>query len=95
VVQFMKLKKVPMRMCIGCKESKPKKELIRVVKNKENDIFVDFTGRKNGRGAYICHNISCLENAIKAKKLEKTFEMVISPEVFDILRKQMEGSDEI
>ena len=68
----MKQKKVPMRMCVGCKSTKPKKELIRVVKNKENDIFIDFTGKKNGRGAYICHNSACLDNAIKTKRLEKT-----------------------
>ena len=91
----MKLKKVPMRMCIGCKSIKPKKELIRVVKSKENEISVDFTGRKNGRGAYICHNMSCLENALKTKRLEKTFEIAISSEVYDLLRKQMEGIDEL
>lgn len=89
----MKQKKVPMRMCIGCKSVKPKKELIRVVKNKENEIFIDFTGKKNGRGAYICNNISCLENAIKTKRLEKTFESVIDPEIYESLRKQMEGND--
>lgn len=82
-------------MCVGCKSTKPKKELIRVVKNKENDIFIDFTGKKNGRGAYICHNSACLDNAIKTKRLEKTFESAIDPEIYDLLRKQMEGNDEI
>ncbi|NSW90733.1 MAG: YlxR family protein [Firmicutes bacterium] len=90
----MKQKKVPMRMCLGCKESKPKKELIRVVKNKENVISVDLTGKMHGRGAYVCRQKSCLEKAIKGKRLEKSFEMVISPEIYDILRKQMEEIDE-
>ncbi|NMB97904.1 MAG: YlxR family protein [Clostridiaceae bacterium] len=89
----MKRKKVPMRMCIGCKDVKPKKELIRIVKNKENEIFVDFTGKKNGRGAYICNNISCLENTIKTKKLERIFEDTINPEIYELLRKQMEGNN--
>lgn len=91
----MKNKKVPMRMCIGCKNIKPKKELIRVVKSKENEISVDFTGRKNGRGAYICNDIACLENAKKTKRFEKTFEIALSSEVYDLLRQQMGDSDEL
>ncbi|HHV95397.1 MAG TPA: YlxR family protein [Clostridiaceae bacterium] len=91
----MKQKKVPMRMCIGCKTVKPKKELIRVVKNKENEIFIDFTGKKNGRGAYFCNNINCLENAIKSKRLEKAFGAVVNPEIYDLLRKQMEENNEL
>jgi len=91
----MKQKKVPMRMCIGCKSVKPKKELIRVVKNKENEIFIDFTGKKNGRGAYFCNNIACLESAIKSKRLEKVFGDVVGPEIYDMLRKQMEENNEL
>lgn len=86
----MKQKKVPMRMCLGCRKPKPKKSLIRIVKNKENEISVDFTGRMHGRGAYICRDKSCLEKAIKGRQLERNFEMVINPEIFDILKKQME-----
>lgn len=90
----MKQKKVPMRMCLGCRESKPKKSLIRIVKNKENEISVDFTGRMHGRGAYICRSKSCLEKAVKGKRLEKNFEMVINPEILDILNMQMEEINE-
>ncbi|HOJ11984.1 MAG TPA: YlxR family protein [Clostridiales bacterium] len=90
----MKQKKIPMRMCLGCRESKPKKDLIRVVKNKENEISVDLTGKMHGRGAYICRGKLCLEKAIKGKRFEKSFEMTVSPEVFDILNKQMEEIDE-
>lgn len=90
----MKKKKVPMRMCIGCAEMKPKRELIRVVKNKDNEISVDFTGRKPGRGAYICNNTECLTKAQKAKRLEKAFETSISSEIFDTLKVQMGEKNE-
>ena len=65
----MKVKKIPLRMCTGCMEMKPKKELIRVVKTPEGEVTVDLTGKKSGRGAYICRNIECLEKAFKAKRL--------------------------
>lgn len=81
------MKELPKRTCIGCKEVKIKKELIRIVKNKENQIFVDKTGKANGRGAYICESIECLEKAIKTKALERGFETQISDEVYDELRK--------
>jgi len=81
-------KKIPNRMCIGCHEMKPKKELVRIVKSKENEIAVDFTGKKPGRGAYICHNIDCLEKARKGKKLERAFEQAISAEIYDYLREE-------
>lgn len=84
-----KQRKIPMRMCIGCRESKPKIELIRIVKNKEGEIFVDFTGRKNGRGAYVCKDTSCLESVIKSSRLEKAFEMKIDESVYGELRKQL------
>lgn len=80
------LKNVPNRTCIGCNEIKPKKELIRVVKNKENQIFIDKTGKANGRGAYLCNNLECLEKAIKTKRLERTFETVIEPQIYESLR---------
>ena len=67
----MKVKKIPMRMCNGCMEMKPKNELIRVVKDKEDNISVDLTGKKSGRGAYICKSVECLEKAFKAKRLNK------------------------
>ena len=80
------MKKVPERKCIGCQEVKPKKELVRIVKNKENEIFVDLTGKANGRGAYICPKTECLEKAVKSKRLSKSFESEISNDVYDKLR---------
>ena len=69
----MKEKKVPMRMCLGCREMKPKKELLRVVKSPEGVVSIDMTGRKPGRGAYVCHSADCLKRAIKQKQLERAF----------------------
>ncbi len=85
----MKIKKIPMRRCIGCGESKPKKELIRVVKNKENEVFLDKTGKANGRGAYICFNKECLEKAIKTKAINRAFEMEISDETIEELKESI------
>ena len=68
---MMKTKKIPMRMCLGCGEMKPKRELIRVVKSKEGDISLDLTGKKSGRGAYICKSVECFEKARKARKFER------------------------
>ena len=80
------MKDLPKRTCIGCNEVKLKKELIRIVKNKEGEIFVDKTGKANGRGAYICDDIQCLEKAIKTKRLERNFETKISDEIYNELR---------
>ena len=80
------MKKIPQRTCMGCNEAKSKKQLIRIVKNKLGEITVDTTGRKEGRGAYICNNIDCLEKAIKTKRLERTFEMKIDENVYTKLR---------
>lgn len=87
----MKIKKIPQRMCTGCMEMKPKKELIRVVKNKENEVSIDFTGKKPGRGAYICKNIQCLEMAMKAKRLSKNLEINISEEIYNDLKEEIEN----
>ena len=81
-------------MCLGCQEMKPKKELIRIVKNKDNDISVDFIGKKPGRGAYICKSVTCFEKARKGKRLERAFESPISEEVYDILKQQLQDSEE-
>ena len=78
--------KLPERTCMGCNGKKPKKELIRIVKNKEGEINVDRTGKIQGRGAYICDNIECLEKLIKTKRLEKIFETKISNEIYEKLR---------
>ena len=83
-----------MRMCLGCQEMKPKRELIRVVKNKENEISIDFVGKKPGRGAYICRDLSCFKKARKEKRLEKAFGTPISEEIYNALQEQLEGSND-
>ena len=83
------LKKIPMRMCLGCGEMKPKKELIRAVKSPEGEISLDLTGKKSGRGAYICRDINCLKLARKAKRFEKSFECRISDEVYDTMEREL------
>lgn len=80
-------------MCLGCQEMKPKKELIRIVRDKEGNTSVDFTGKKAGRGAYICRSIECFEKARKGKKLEKAFEARIDESVYDTMKEQLEGND--
>ncbi len=89
----MKVKKIPQRMCTGCMEMKPKKELIRVVKNKENEISIDLHGKKPGRGAYICRNIDCLEKAVKTKRLERNLETKISEEIYDKLKEEVVNAE--
>lgn len=83
------MKRIPLRKCLGCLESKPKKELYRIVKNKNNEITIDKTGKKEGRGAYICCNKECLDKAIKSKRLEKEFQMQISEETYNLFRNEM------
>ena len=82
-------KKIPMRQCIGCGEMKPKKEMLRIIKTAEEEILLDTTGRKNGRGAYICPNSECLKKAVKGKGLERSFKMAIPKDVYEMLTKQM------
>jgi len=76
----------PQRTCMGCNQKKDKKDLIRIVKNKENEISIDRTGKAQGRGSYICDNITCLEKLIKTKRIEKIFDMKISEEIYEKLR---------
>ncbi len=80
------VKRNPQRTCMGCKQKKDKKDLVRIVKNKENEINVDRTGKLDGRGAYICDNIECLEKVIKTKRLEKALDIKISQEIYESLR---------
>ncbi len=89
----MKQKKIPMRRCNGCNEQKPKKELIRIVKSPEGEISLDLTGKKSGRGAYICHNIDCLRKVRKSRRIDKTFEMTIPDEVYNSLEEQIAKDD--
>ena len=86
----MSIKKIPLRQCIGCGEMKRKKEMIRVLKTAQEDILIDATGRKNGRGAYLCPSRECLKKAIKSKGLERSFKMAISKEIYETLEKEME-----
>ncbi len=83
------VKKIPMRKCTGCGESKPKKDLVRVLKTAEDGIVIDLTGRKNGRGAYICHNPKCLARAIKTRAIERSLGESVSTEVYEELKKEL------
>ncbi|MBO5090528.1 MAG: YlxR family protein [Clostridia bacterium] len=89
----MSVKKIPMRMCTGCHEMKPKKELIRVVKTPEGDIKVDFTGKLNGRGAYLCKSAECFLKAQKQKALSRAFECQIADEIYEDLRRSIEKGE--
>ena len=90
----MQNKKIPMRMCTGCGEHFPKKELVRVVRSKEGYISVDLTGKKSGRGAYVCKSVECLKKARKTKRFERAFECQIPDEVYDRLEEEMEKGDD-
>ena len=85
----MKPKKIPMRMCLGCNEMKPKKELIRVVKSPEGEISLDFKGKAAGRGAYICRSTECLEKARKARRFEKSFSCKIDESVYEVMMSEL------
>ena len=82
------IKKLPMRQCVGCGEMKSKKEMIRVLRMEDASICLDFTGKKNGRGAYLCKSMTCLKLARKKKGLERSFQMNIPPQVYDELEKE-------
>ncbi|MFT8314715.1 MAG: YlxR family protein [Clostridium sp.] len=85
----MVIKKIPKRMCTGCMEMKPKKELLRIVRTKEGEVSIDFTGKKAGRGAYICKNIECFEKSVRAKRLSKSLETDISDEIYSKLKDEI------
>lgn len=89
------MKNIPQRSCVICRLKKDKTDLIRIVKNKENEIKIDESGKLNGRGTYICDNIECLEKAIKTKKIEKSLEIKLSEEFYaelrDIILKRQES----
>lgn len=88
------VKKIPMRQCVGCGEMKNKKEMMRVLKTPEDEIVLDVTGKKNGRGAYLCKTGECLKKARKNKGLERSFKMSIPNEVYDNLEKEFDASHE-
>lgn len=84
-----RVKKIPQRMCVGCQEMKPKKELIRIVRTPIESIEIDPTGKKSGRGAYICPRVECLQKAGKEKRLERALERPISREMYDMLAQRL------
>ena len=86
-----KVKKIPQRQCVGCREMKDKKALLRVVKAPDGTVSLDFGGKKNGRGAYICPNPECLKKAIRSKALDRSLEVTIPEEVYGRLEKEMEN----
>ena len=86
-------KKIPMRQCLGCREMKPKKELVRVVRSPEGQISRDFRGKANGRGAYVCRSPECLKKAIKARALERAFSCQIPEEIYVQLQAEMEAGE--
>ncbi|MCI7804639.1 MAG: YlxR family protein [Oscillospiraceae bacterium] len=89
----MKTKKIPMRMCLGCNEMKNKREMIRVVKSPEGEISLDFTGKKSGRGAYICKSRECFEKARKARRFEKSLSCKIDDSVYEVMEHEFTAED--
>ena len=87
-------KKIPMRQCLGCREMKPKRELIRVVKSPEGTVSLDFKGKLPGRGAYVCPDPACLAKARKSRGLERAFDAALPAQVWDDLEAQMKGGDQ-
>ena len=83
------VRKVPMRQCVGCKQLKPKKELVRVVKNSEGEISIDLVGKKPGKGAYVCRDIECFKAARKAKSFERSLSCSIPAEIFDSMEAEL------
>ena len=88
---MQKQRKIPQRQCVGSRTMKDKKALVRIVKTPEGEICVDATGKKSGRGAYICPNAECLQKARKSRALERAFEAAIGPDIYEALQAQIEG----
>ena len=89
--QQKKVRKIPMRQCRGCNERKPKSEMLRVVRSPEGEISLDFTGKKNGRGAYVCRNVACFKKARKVNRLGKELDAEIPETVYDALERELEA----
>ena len=89
---MQKPRKIPQRQCVGCREMKEKKALLRIVRTPEGEILLDSTGKKSGRGAYICRNAACLRKARKSRRLERTLACVIPDEVYDRMEAEIPGS---
>ena len=84
-----KVRKIPVRQCMGCNEHKPKAELLRVVRSPDGAVSLDFTGKKSGRGAYICREVKCLQRARKSRRLERVLECSIPDEVYDAMEQEL------
>ena len=89
----MKKRKIPQRQCLGCNEHKPKSELLRVVRSPQGEISLDFTGKKSGRGAYICRSLRCLQRARKSGRIGKNLDCAIPDEVYDSMERELEAHD--
>ena len=88
-MEQQKVRKIPQRQCLGCNEHKPKKELLRVVRGPEGEISLDFTGKKSGRGAYICQDVRCLKKARKSKRIDRSLDCTVPEEVYDAMEKEL------
>ena len=93
--QQQKVKKIPTRQCLGCNEHKPKKELLRVVRSPEGEVSLDFTGKKSGRGAYICPSAACLKKARKSKRIDNALGVTISEEVYDSMEASLDAGAQV
>lgn len=91
MIELSATKKIPQRQCVGCREMKNKKDLIRILKTESEGIIIDTTGKKNGRGAYICPNSECLKKAVQSKGLERSFKCAVEQDVYENLKKEMEN----
>ncbi len=89
----MRKRKIPLRKCMGCNESKPKAELVRVVRSPEGEVSLDLTGRKPGRGAYVCHSAECFAKARKARRFERALECSIPEEVYEAMEKELQTGE--
>lgn len=89
----MQKRKQPMRMCVGCGEMKEKRELIRIVKSADGEISLDKTGKKNGRGAYLCHSAECLKKARKSKRIDRAFEITIPDVIYDRMEEEIAADE--
>lgn len=87
--QSSKIKKIPERQCLGCNEHKPKKDLLRVVRTPEGEILLDFTGKKNGRGAYICQSVACLKKARRSGRIDRSLNTVVPEEVYANMEREL------
>lgn len=85
------IKRVPLRKCTGCQEMKSKKEMMRILRTSEGDIVLDMTGRKNGRGAYVCRSMECYEKAVKNKGIERSLKCKVPEETYESLKKEIEA----